>query len=45
MINKISARSLTLLIFAIGWACSVWLTTTRTFDATTNVFSVKCLIR
>jgi len=28
--KNISARSLTLLIFTVGWAFSVWSTTTRT---------------
>ena len=43
--QNISVRSLTLLIFAVGWAlCMMWSTTTRTRvrDATAVTFSVKC---
>jgi len=41
--QNISARSFTLLIFAVGWGI-VWSTTTRTrvSDATAVTFSVKC---
>jgi len=42
--QNISARSLTLLIFAVEWALCAWSTTTRTrlSHATTVTFSVKC---
>ena len=39
--KNISAPSLTLLIFAVGWVCSTT-TQTRLSNATAIVFSVKC---
>ena len=39
--QNISARSLTLLIFAVGWGI-LWSTATRISDATAVHFSIKC---